>query len=260
MQITFEWNDRQFSADTKTVVDLSTPIDFSGAQPTFFGLPRAAQEAVQGDGFVGDTEQGGACNCRQIRLCPHGNGTHTETVQHLRALAPAPAEVVDRVLVCAQLISVDVTTLAQSNESYSTWGQPEDMVITRQALVQAAGEAPHPDALILRALDPTNDPQAANYDMTWAPYFTWEAIDWIGETGLRHLIIDLPSVDRHDDGGELPNHHRFWRALGDQATITEMAAIPNTLLDGLYLLNLQVPHLLTDAVPCRPLIMPITER
>jgi kynurenine formamidase len=260
MRIAFEWNDRQFLADTQTVFDLSTPVDFDGVQPTFFGLPRAAQEAIQGGGFIGDTEQGGGCNCRQITLCPHGNGTHTETVQHLRASAPAPAEVMDQVLVCAQLISVDTTTLAQSEESYSKWGEPEDRVISREALIKAAGAAPHPDALIIRGLNETTNPQAANYDATWAPYFTFEAIDWLHHTGLRHLIIDLPSVDRHDDGGELPNHHRFWCALGDQATITEMAAIPNTLLDGLYLLNLQVPHLLTDAVPCRPLIMPITER
>ena len=260
MHITFEWNDRLFSADSTTVFDLSSPIDFSGLQPTFFGLPRATQVAVHEGGFIGDTDQGGGCNCRQLTLYPHGNGTHTETVQHIKAEGPAPAEVINHVLICAQVISVASTTLAESGESYSDWGQPDDLVISRDALVQAAGPSPHPDALIIRALGDEHMSQGANYDTYWAPYFTYEALDWFHQSGLEHLITDLPSIDRHDDGGELPNHHRFWNSRGAGATITEMAAIPQTILDGLYLLNLQVPHLLTDAVPCRPLIMPIKER
>ena len=125
MRIAFEWNDRQFSADTQTVFDLSTPIDFGGVQPTFFGLPRAAQEAIQGGGFIGDTEQGGACNCRQSPFVP----TVTELIlkpyntSERRRRRPPRSWTKSS---SAHLISVDTTTLAQSEESYSKWGEPDD--------------------------------------------------------------------------------------------------------------------------------------
>jgi arylformamidase len=28
--------------------------------------------------------------------------------------------------------------------------------------------------------------------------------------GVRHLLVDLPSVDREEDGGVLAAHHAFW--------------------------------------------------
>lgn len=259
MRIAFEWNNRRFWADVRAAVDLSFPVDFSGEQPTFFGLPRAEQEPIIEGGFVGDTDQGGGCNCRRLILCPHGNGTHTESLQHLRSDGPAPAQVIQQPLMPARVISVEITTFAESGETYSSFAEPGDRVVSRRALIEAAGDEAQPEALIIRSLPNHEAKKLANHDERWAPYFTFEAIDWLTAHGLDHLLVDLPSIDRHDDGGELPNHHRFWGALGDHATLTEMAYIPNHALDGLYLLNLQVPHLLTDAVPCRPMILPALE-
>ena len=42
------------------------------------------------------------------------------------------------------------------------------------------------------------------------------------------------------------------------ATITELAFVPDAAGDGCYLLQLQVPALDGDAVPCRPLLYPLT--
>jgi len=85
----------------------------------------------------------------------------------------------------------------------------------------------------------------------------------IYDTGINHLIVDLPSVDRMSDDGILGNHRIFW---GDglnpkgkinpksEKTITELAYIPNSVADGLYFLNLQIPHFVCDAAPSRPLL------
>ena len=37
-------------------------------------------------------------------------------------------------------------------------------------------------------------------------------------------------------------------------TITELAYIPNTVKDGFYFVNIQIPHFVCDAAPSRPLL------
>jgi arylformamidase len=37
-----------------------------------------------------------------------------------------------------------------------------------------------------------------------------------------------------------------------QASITELIFVPNHVADGLYLLNLQFPKIMSDAAPSRP--------
>ncbi len=259
MRIEFRWNGRSYWADPKAAYDLSSALDFEGNQPTFFGLPRAQQRAIEAEGFVGDTTRGGGCNCRQLVLCPHGNGTHTESAQHLRPDAPAPAQAVNQPFLPALLISLTPRPLGESGESYTRCGQDQDLVISASSLQEATANQPLPPALIVRTLPNDERKRNGNYDENWAPYLTLDAVEWLGKSGVQHVIVDLPSIDRHDDGGELPNHHRFWDLLGDRATITELAFIPSHAMDGLYLLNLQLPHLLTDAVPSRPLILPAVE-
>jgi hypothetical protein len=80
--------------------------------------------------------------------------------------------------------------------------------------------------------------------------------------GVRHLLIDLPSVDPLSDGGTLAAHRVFWgvptggkeRPRDISRTITELIFVPNEVPDGPYILNLQVPRLRTDAAPSRPLL------
>jgi hypothetical protein len=42
-------------------------------------------------------------------------------------------------------------------------------------------------------------------------------------------------------------------------TITELIFVPNTAMDGLYLLNLQVAAFENDAAPSRPVIFALRE-
>jgi hypothetical protein len=85
----------------------------------------------------------------------------------------------------------------------------------------------------------------------------------IARRGVRHLLVDFPSIDRMHDGGRLANHRTFWNAAGAAdtgRTVTEMIFAANDIADGCYLLNLQIPAFASDAAPSRPVIYPMKER
>jgi kynurenine formamidase len=96
------------------------------------------------------------------------------------------------------------------------------------------------------------------------PYLSREAAQLLVERAILHLVIDLPSLDREHDAGRLSAHRAFFGlapgatalagATRPDATVTELAFVPDTLADGAYLLELQVPALGGDAVPSRPLL------
>ena len=65
--------------------DISIPLAFDAAQPSFFGAPPAAADVVTAGSFVGDVRRGGSCNCSSHTLTPHCNGTHTECIGHVTA-------------------------------------------------------------------------------------------------------------------------------------------------------------------------------
>jgi hypothetical protein len=75
--------------------------------------------------------------------------------------------------------------------------------------------------------------------------------------GVNHLLIDTPSVDREEDGGELLAHHAFWNVPDEpryRATITELIYVPDEIEDGPYILNIQMAPFENDASPSRPVL------
>jgi arylformamidase len=79
---------------------------------------------------------------------------------------------------------------------------------------------------------------------------------------VQHLLTDLPSVDREQDGGRLLAHRAFWNYPAQprlEATISELLRIPPTLPDGEYLLELQVLDLDSDASPSIPTLYALLE-
>jgi arylformamidase len=74
------------------------------------------------------------------------------------------------------------------------------------------------------------------------------------------LLIDLPSVDKEKDDGQLLAHKAFWDVNGNirtEATITEFIYVPNKVLDGSYILNLQIAPFENDATPSKPVLYKI---
>jgi arylformamidase len=235
-------------------VDLGSPIDLS--IPLVSGPNRVRAwyvdpiriSPVKGDGFIGSVADGGAVNFRDIYFNPHGHGTHTECVGHISKENYSVNDSLKNFFFTAQLISVTPATFENG-----------DKVITLNLLHSLLSNF-HSEALIIRTLPNSTDKLHLSYSGTNPPYLDREAMQCIVDHGVSHLLLDLPSVDREVDQGVLAAHHLFWNYPSQPEltkTITEMIFVPNDVIDGEYLLELQFPPFVNDASPSRPLIFPI---
>lgn len=267
MELRVGIGDETFGVDLTRPRSLAIPLRFNGPQPSFFGAPPANATPLQGDGFVGDTRRGGSCNVAEIRIVPHCNGTHTEGVGHIVDSEHAVFECVRQSLMPAVVTSVTPVPAASSGESCRPGPDPRDALITRASL--KANLDVHDDdelaALVVRTLPNDAAKLAAEYgDRRHPPFFTADAMRYVVDRGVQHLLVDIPSIDRMHDEGRLTNHHIFWnvpegardgtRDTQVNKSVTELIFVENEIGDGLYLLNLQLPAFHSDAAPCRPVI------
>jgi kynurenine formamidase len=89
-----------------------------------------------------------------------------------------------------------------------------------------------------------------------------DAAEYLKSKNIKHLLIDLPSVDKEQDEGELLAHNAFWNTNGKlrlDATITEFIYVSNKIGDGCYILNLQIAPFENDATPSKPILYKIME-
>lgn len=253
---------RVYRANAASACDISIPLRFNAAQLQAFGAPAAQAEVYSVGGFIGAVQQGGSCNCQRYHLIPHCNGTHTESVGHITGEVAPVNTLANTGLMLARLITVD--PIASDNIAHAT-----NRVISVSCLRKLLPEALSPaTALVIRTLPNTSGKLTRNYDVGSSPaYFEPAALAWLAEMGIEHLLVDVPSVDRMDDGGHLLAHRAFWglppgstqlaQAQRPQATITELIFVPTHLPDASYLLSLQLAPFATDATPSRPLLFPL---
>lgn len=228
------------------IADLSIPLDFRGPQPNAFGVDAATASAL------GDTRHGASVNFEQYTFIPHCNGTHTECVGHITDERISLRSCLRDVITTALLATVKPTA------------DGTDLVITPDH-ARHAGVRSGSQSLILRTLPNAEDKLSRQYDgENIPPYFTAAAMRYIVECGFKHLLVDLPSIDRLFDNGKLENHRIFWniepqsRAVNAETrinnTVTELIYVPNEIEDGEYLLNLQIAPFESDASPSRPIL------
>lgn len=241
--------------NTQYIVDFSSPIDISlpllagNDAPNAFFIDGLSYEPVRVGSFVGSVQEGGSCNCENITFNPHGNGTHTECIGHITHERVTVNQALQRFVFFAKLISVAADTIGG------------DRVITRRSVEEHLknGEA---EALIIRTLPNDDEKRTKKWSGNNPPYVHPEAAAYIRECGIDHLLIDLPSMDREDDGGKLLAHRAFWNADNEpriHSTITEMIFVPDEVPDGLYVLNLQIVSFETDASPSKPVLYTATK-
>ncbi len=102
-----------------------------------------------------------------------------------------------------------------------------------------------------------------NYSDTNPPYFDLSVINVLNKFNVQHFLIDLPSVDRESDGGELAFHHAFWDVPSNpnlEKTITELIYVAPSIEDGQYILELQVAPFENDASPSRPILYKLQQK
>ncbi|TAE85381.1 MAG: cyclase family protein [Bacteroidetes bacterium] len=242
-----EYKGQYFSVHLNQPIDISIPMQNGLQNPNAFGISAPVFEPFKAGGFIGSVALGGSVNCENIQFNPHGNGTHTECVGHISKERITIHETLQEFMFMAQLVTVELNQVG------------DDHKVLLSSIKDVINN--NTDALIIRTLPNDTTKLTQTYSGKNPAYLQEELCAFLSAQGIKHLIIDLPSVDREEDGGALAAHHAFWNYPASprfDATITEMAYIPNNILDGLYLLNLQIASLQTDASPSKPILYKIS--
>ena len=268
MKLTLEKDGRRYSFQTEKGMDLSISMNPNGPRAWYVEPMRI--EPVRTEQFLGSVAEGGAVNFRDVYFNPHGHGTHTENAGHIVDTDVPVVKSVDSSHYFAKLVTV--VLMRQDAMQGATQGASQDLsqnletgasqgdwVVDEESL---EGFDLKVDALIIRTKPNDHSKMQRQYSGTNFPYLTIGAMQRIVDAGVQHLLIDLPSVDREEDGGELAAHHLFWNVPSNpnfQKTITEFIYVPNEIVDGRYILNLQVSNFANDAAPSRPMLFDLVE-
>jgi kynurenine formamidase len=265
----FSSGGRRWRVDLAAPCDLAITLEFDGPQPAFFVESPASSAPLTIGGFTGSIATGASCNCAVHTLAPHCHGTHTECVGHVTRSPVTIASLTPVAPCLALLISVTPSPLGGDPGAGSSGpAAATDLVIDRAALEAAAARWQDAQftAVVVRTLPnpPSKRHRAYSGSPSPAPYFRPDAMHWLVEREVTSLVVDLPSLDRADDGGRLAAHRTYWGlppgsddasfARRGHALVTELAFVPDAVRDGLYLLDLQVPAFAADAAPSRPVL------
>jgi len=242
----------------RQVHDLTLPIIPGGQNVNCYYAEQPKEETIVAGSFVGSVARGGSVNYRKLTLTPHGNGTHTECYGHISEHPQALLHTLFQPHIWqAVVVSLPFQRLANG-----------DQVVGLDALkaVWQKLAVSRPEALIIRTLPNDDDKCQAQYSGQNPPYPEPGIGAWLAQQGVKHWLVDLPSVDREVDGGALQNHKGFWQAEAREGyksvasperascTITELIYVPSHVPDGAYELMIAPLSLLSDAAPSRVLI------
>ena len=250
MKATVHYNGKTLSADLTHPIDISIPLTNNENNPIAWYLDKPVIEPVKMGDWTGKVSEGSSTNFNNIFFNPHGHGTHTECLGHITREFFSINQSLKQFFFTAEVVSV------QPEE------QAEDFVIFKVQIEEALN-GKTPEAIIIRTLPNEKTKKSKNYSNTNPPYLDEAAALFIRECGIKHLLIDLPSVDREQDEGKLVAHKAFWNVTDvnnvnadarHDATITEMVYVNDTVADGSYLLNLQIASFENDASPSKPVL------
>jgi kynurenine formamidase len=237
-------------------VDLSQPIDISltskkvNSFKSWYCDEIKIKTIVQGD-FIGSVKSGGVVNFSEIMINPHANMTHTESVGHISEREININSILNQFHFSAQLITVRPKEIREENGLYSLG----DRVVMLDQIANHLTN--NVQALIIRTQEDYTTLHNKDHSNTNWPYLSEETTLFIRGRGIKHLLIDQPSVDKEKDGGKLLSHKAFWnypKTIDKERTITELIAVPKNIKDGIYLLNLSVANIQNDASPSRPVL------
>ena len=244
---------QNFTIDLSKPIDISIPLSNSEKNPIAWYIEKPQIEPVVFGEWIGKVSEGSSTNFNNIFFNPHGHGTHTECLGHITREFYSINQCLKQFFFTAQIISIEPEKI------------DDDWVITK-GQIKTVLDKVTPEAIIIRTSPNKESKKSTNYSHTNPPYLTEEAAIFIRESGIQHLLIDLPSVDREEDEGKLLAHKAFWNVkdvsnLNDDArlncTITEMIYVEDEIQDGSYILNLQIASFENDASPSKPILYKI---
>lgn len=247
MKTIIEYRNKTFKIDLSKPIDISMPLKATKKNVTAWYVDPPKFSPVMENGFVGDVNLGGAVNFRNIFFNPHGHGTHTECVGHISKEPYTINQCLKTFTFYAKLVTLT---------PYNVDG---DSVIMLEQ-VQNIWKNNDADAIIIRTLPNGDAKLEKQYSDTNPTYVHYKAMQYLVDNGVKHFLIDTPSVDREQDDGKLIAHHIFWDYPNNaqlEKTITELIYVPNEVKDDFYILQFQIASFENDASPSKPTLYKI---
>jgi arylformamidase len=251
MIVQVSFNGKTYNFNLSNPLDISLPIQNGNDNPNCYWADPVKFETISSGNFIGSVQAGGNVNYQKLTITPHGNGTHTECYGHISAYERATInQSLTSFHFVAEVISVQPVKLSNG-----------DLLISLTSLKEKL-KFSHTEAIIIRSLPNTDLKKTQHYSGTNPPYLEPAVTEYLTAGNVKHLLIDLPSIDRELDDGQLLAHKAFWRFPAEtrkDCTITELIFVDNSIADGLYLLNLQIASLEMDASPSKPVLYKLEE-
>ena len=247
MIATIQYNSRKIQIDVSKPIDISIAIDMSKEKLNAWYVDDPEIIPEESDGEIIKVSEGAVVNFNNIRFNPHSHITHTECVGHITEKVHSVNQNLKHYFFVAEVI-----TVAPENDG-------DDFFISKKQIKTALRNKKR-DAVIIRTLPNMLEKKGKRYSNTNPPYLLEEVAEYLKEKEIKHLLIDLPSVDKEKDDGKLVVHNAFWNTKGKlrmDATITEFIYVPNSVEDGEYLLNLMIAPFENDATPSKPILYKI---
>lgn len=254
MKAQIQLNHKTITVDFNKPIDLSLPLQGNTENPIAWYYDAPVLEPVKFDGIIGTVAENFSTNFYNISFNPHAHGTHTECLGHITKVHYNIQDTLKTYFFYSKLISVEPLKIEN------------DFVITLDQITQLVNKQEKLEALIIRTIPNTSAKKSKKYSHTNPAYLCHKAATYLKEIGIKHLLIDLPSVDKEKDNGELLAHKAFWNVTDIKnlnqdarldATITELIYAENSILDGFYFLNLQIAPFVNDATPSKPILYSI---
>ncbi|SHF88569.1 Kynurenine formamidase [Flavobacterium segetis] len=255
MLATVQHKNQVLKVDLSKPIDISIPLTNTDKNPIAWYIDKPVIEPVVFDEWVGSVQKGASTNFNTIEFNPHGHGTHTECLGHITREFYSINQCLKQFFFTAKLISIEPEL------------KDGDYIITlNQIKNELNGDVP--EAIVIRTLPNNITKLSKKYSNTNPSYLNDDAARFICESGIQHLLIDLPSVDKEKDEGKLLAHKAFWNVrdvnnLNKDArlncTITEMIFVADQFEDGNYFLNLQIASFENDASPSKPILYKIID-
>ncbi|WP_347373278.1 cyclase family protein [Aequorivita sp. Q41] len=244
MKTTIQIHAETIQVDLSKPLDISIPLQATEKNPLAWYLNKPTIEPVKMGDWTGKVAEGASVNFNNIFFNPHAHGTHTESFGHISEEFYAVNEALKTFFFLAEVISVIPEKVGA------------DEIILKESIIKALNRKT-PEAVVIRTL-PNDSKKKSKYwsDTNW-PFLDEKAALFLREIGVKHLLIDLPSVDKERDEGKLLAHKAFWNypeKPRKDATITEFIFVLDSIKDGSYLLNLQMASFHNDASPSKPVL------
>lgn len=241
---------KKYQANLSAPLDISLPLREGKNNPNCYWADPIKFETISSGSFIGSVKAGGSVNYQKLIITPHGNGTHTECLGHI---SDQPVTI-NRALTTFHFIGELISMTPEKLDN-------GDAVITLKQF-RDKSRNPVTDAIIIRTLPNVESKKNQQYSGTNPAYLEAALAEFLSIKGVKHLLIDLPSLDREVDEGKLLAHKAFWNMSGQirtDCTVTELVFVNDSIHDGLYLLNLQITSLEMDASPSKPVLYKLEE-